>query len=92
MEVGKKGGKTVGNGSKEGAGYEEERHLKESMHCRLCNGVWLVLTADMSTLSLLGKGRGCNKAAASDWKVWHFIENRSCWPAQCWVSKGFLFP
>lgn len=34
-----------------------------------------------------GKGRGCTKARTTDWKVWHLVENRSCWPAQRRVSR-----
>lgn len=80
---------TVGNGSKEGAFHEDHLHALVGMFCRLCNGkcsFWL----GVCTLSLSGKRGWCSKAATADWKVWHLVENRSCWPAQCWVSKWFL--
>lgn len=36
---------------------------------------------------LSGEGRGCTEASTTDWKVWHLVENRSCRPAQRWVSS-----
>lgn len=41
-------------------------------------------------LSFSGKGRWCTKGSTADWKVWHLLENRNRWPAQCWVSTGLL--
>lgn len=41
-------------------------------------------------LSFSGKGRWCTKGSTADWKVWHLLENRNRWPAQCWVSRGLL--
>lgn len=41
-------------------------------------------------LSFSGKGRWCTKGSTTDWKVWHLLENRNRWPAQCWVSRGLL--